>query len=115
MSKQVKHTPGPWEWSKCAAGIVFDSEGAIYPPDAEKTGGYQYSGPIAVVSTGADAGGEANGLLIAAAPEMFAACVELLNAMRLYQMDVDEEPPFKHRQMMERANLAVSKATGGMQ
>lgn len=76
------HTPGPWEYGG-VAGITttFDREVNIYPPDASLTGGYQYSGPIAVVAVGEDAGGEANARLVAAAPDLLAACEAVIEAV----------------------------------
>lgn len=43
-------------------------------------------------------------------PEMVKALEEMLLAMHEYDMDVDEEPPYKHREMMKRARAALSKA-----
>lgn len=51
--------------------------------------------------------------LAAAAPVLLASVKELVDAMQQYQMDVDEEAPFKHREMMARARAAIEKATGG--
>jgi hypothetical protein len=36
-----------------------------------------------------------------------ASCRELVQAMRDYGMDVDTEPPHKHRRMMERAEAVL--------
>lgn len=48
-----KHTPIPWELTdQVAHPFTFDDECNIYPPDASRTGGYQHSGPIAVVAIG---------------------------------------------------------------
>ena len=33
---------------------------------------------------------------------------ELVAAMREYEMDVDEDPPYLHRQMMERASAVIA-------
>ena len=68
-------TPGPSKWggeAKCS--LMFDREGCVYPPHQSQTDGYQFSGPIAAVAINSDAGGEANGRLIAAAPTLLNAC-----------------------------------------
>ena len=36
------------------------------------------------------------------------SCRELVQAMASYQMDVDEEPTWAHRAMMERAHAAIA-------
>jgi chromosome segregation ATPase len=41
-----------------------------------------------------------------------AACRELHAAMQDYAMDVDEEPPYKHREMMTRARAALAARAG---
>lgn len=46
---------------------------------------------------------------------LYATVTELLQAMVDYQMDVDEEPPRKHRDMMQRATAALRLAEGGDQ
>ncbi len=51
----------------------------------------------------------ANARLIQAAPELLASLRELLAAMEDYQMDVDDTPPFTHRQMMARAYAALAR------
>ena len=72
------YTPGPWELGRPRSlrdyprMCYFDAEVEIYPPDASQTGGHQHAGPIALVSVGEDGG--ANARLIAAAPDLLAAC-----------------------------------------
>lgn len=41
--------------------------------------------------------------------ELLEALNEMVVAMRLYQMDFDEEPPYRHRAMMERAEAIIAK------
>ena len=42
---------------------------------------------------------------------LVAACRELMAAMRDYEMDVDTDPPHKHREMMRRAVDAIQAAS----
>lgn len=61
------HTPEPWELGGVAEiALTFDREINIFPPSHEKTGGYQYGGPIAVVAVSEDAGQSANAIRIVA-------------------------------------------------
>ena len=53
----------------------------------------------------------ANAKLIAAAPELLAACRDMIEAMNDYECTVDDPPTPKHREMMLRAMKAVEKAT----
>jgi hypothetical protein len=79
-TREFQGTPGPWEYGGVAGvALTFDAEVNVFPPSAEKTGGYQYGGPVAVVSVGEDAGGEANAWLIAAAPDLLRAVRALLS------------------------------------
>jgi hypothetical protein len=52
----------------------------------------------------------ANALVMAAGRELLDACIELVEAMHRYAMDVEEPAPFKHRDMMDRAKAAIAKA-----
>ena len=49
--------------------------------------------------------------LLAAAPELLAACRDMIEAMDDYECSVDDPPTPKHREMMLRAMKAVEKAT----
>jgi hypothetical protein len=53
---------------------------------------------------------KANARLIAAAPDLLAACKALVEAMHRYEMDVDGDPTHAHRDMMNLANAAIAKA-----
>ena len=97
--ENAKHTQGPWEvsstnWEDCHAGI-YAHDGNSY---------------IAVVLDGPDA--EDNTNLIAAAPDLLAAC-ELLAQSVAYAADALDAPA----QSTMRANLAdalaaIAKAKG---
>lgn len=41
---------------------------------------------------------------------LVASCRELVQAMKDYEMDVDTDPPHKHREMMRRAQDAIANA-----
>src|SRR4051812_24133368 len=49
--------------------------------------------------------------LIAAAPELYAALVKVVPAMRKYERDVDADPPAAHREMMREAEEALALAS----
>lgn len=108
---EAKHTPGPWGWGgECKTALTFDREGCVYPPSHELTGGYQYGGPIAVVSIDEDAGHEANGRLIAAAPDLLAACEEWLDADSPHTSLAEQR--WRWDGIMARMREAVAKAKG---
>ena len=41
--------------------------------------------------------------------ELAAALLELLKAMRDYEIDINDEPPYKHIKMMKRARQALAE------
>lgn len=59
-----------------------------------------------------DADMEAAANLFCAAPDLFEACVALTAAMRRYEVEVDADAPQAHRDMMDAADAAISKALG---
>lgn len=79
----TKHTPGPWE-----ARCIESQEWAIDAPNGDPTIGYSSWTALASVYGSNDfrregeAVAEANARLIAAAPELLAACAGLLDALR---------------------------------
>lgn len=44
--------------------------------------------------------------------ELVAALEEMVTAMRVYQMDVVEDPPFKHRMMMHKTRKLLARVHG---
>ena len=54
----------------------------------------------------------ANAKLIAAAPELLAACESRVDAMHEYEWSVDDSPAPKHKAMMQAAIKAIKKAKG---
>jgi len=50
--------------------------------------------------------------LIAAAPLLLESCKEMYAAIKKYEMEVDESPPYEHRAMILRAFEAIYKAEG---
>ncbi len=85
-----KHTPGPWQWTQ-----HFDPTISIY-----KDG----FGQIARLYDSSAGTGKANARLIAAAPDLLAALIEIVSA------DDAHELTQKH---IESARAAIAKATGG--
>jgi hypothetical protein len=93
-------TPAPWERYGYIGRSKLTKVRACIGKD--RVGREQY---VDVPATEADA------RLIAAAPELLAACREMIEAMNDYEWSVDDPPTEEHRQMMLRALKAVEKAT----
>jgi len=73
----AKATPGPWmSGGEAGIALTFDREINILPPDTMESHGFQYGGPVAVVSTGGE--GENADLIVALrnAAERFAELLE---------------------------------------
>lgn len=95
----IVHTPGPWNApTDIARGrprcLVLSNRGD----------------EIARVNHHREEFG-ADARLIAAAPDLLAACRDMIEAMNDYECGVDDPPTPKHREMMLRAMSAVEKAT----
>ncbi len=86
---EAKHTPGPWQWTQ-----HFDPTISIYRD------GF---GQIARLYDSSAGTGKANARLIAAAPDLLAALIEIVSA------DDAHELTQKH---IESARAAIAKATG---
>jgi hypothetical protein len=87
-----KHTPGPWKQRGLV--VMEDSPRQMFVAD------------VFVNTPGDEA--EANARLIAAAPDLLAACLQAL-----CWFDSDEEPSYEHDQMVgEQLRLAARKAQG---
>lgn len=55
-ARTERATPGPWECGGPAQiSLTFDQEANIIPPDTMATHGFQYGGPVAVVSVSEEA------------------------------------------------------------
>ena len=106
--EKVKHTPGPWCYNGLH-GVVADENGnpklvAMLPKHEADRNPHQY---------------DANGKLIAAAPEMLKALIEAKELIRIWQKGVDEEADKHNWEIynrkspeMQRINKASAKATG---
>lgn len=99
------YTKGPWEWWTSNSFLRLSS--AYTGKDGGVIDSYVMSDGHSSLSVKHD-----DMALIAAAPELLEALQEVVKAMRQYEMDVDESAPYKHRKMMEKAELALSKALG---
>lgn len=97
--------PAPWRWESTEEGGSY-----IYAEDGQTIARVWASHPY---------DGEwlerlhATGRLLAAAPELLASCREMAQALADYEMDTDEPAPYRHRQMLERANKAIAAAIEG--
>jgi len=51
LELEAKATPAPWECGRVVdPGITFDADVDIFPPDTTETHGFQFGGPVCVVS-----------------------------------------------------------------
>ncbi len=104
---KATHTPGPWQaLDNNHTGIDIDIK---HEPFA--------GGTIATIWNGADddAPGEmewANARLIAAAPDLLAACNELLAMLKEWSANPDEMSGFSEFKGVHVARAAIAKATG---
>lgn len=96
----AKHTPGPWQSTKCKAVVKSADYWAIIEEGDESA-----AWAIAEIDCDREAA-EANAKLIAAAPELLAACEA---AFSDYQSDTFQQPT----EALLRA--AIAKAKGGAQ
>lgn len=102
-------TPGPWEWYGPTRyeGLTFTHEAHVGPGD-----GNDSCGPIAAVSGDDDEQAVANARLIAAAPDLLAACERLLACLdSLDGYDYSISPDTDAASAAAAA--AVRKARGG--
>ncbi|MBS7783754.1 hypothetical protein [Providencia stuartii] len=85
---EFKHSPAPW---LARDEFIYSSNGNLLA----EIHGY-----------------EGDRYLIAAAPELLESLRELVSSMERYEIDVGESAPVKHKEMMNKANSAISKALG---
>lgn len=99
QEQAIVHTPGPWEsyddWYVKSSGGIGAIATVCKP----------------ILPHVSDEECKGNARLIAAAPELLAACRDMIEAMDDYECSVDDPPTPKHREMMLRAMKAVEKAT----
>ncbi len=107
----MKHTPGPWALAQYAKG--FDLP---IPVKEHKTIAVFSVGPshgdIAYMQHGLWGDGQAlaNARLIAAAPELLDALVDLLPLAEFGA--AEQSPPYADDSLLESARAAIAKATG---
>ena len=102
---ELKRTPAPWRASEGHNGFIVN-----YVVDESLPG----SGVATICELiDHDGAGRGDAELIAAAPNLLESCKEMYAALIAYQLTVEEEPPFKHRQMVKRAAYAIQKAEEG--
>jgi hypothetical protein len=93
-----KHTPGPWSVYSAAKDDGFTDFYGIDGPDLDKGNAVVLWDPSGGIEN------EANARLIAAAPELLAAC-EVMSAH--YSGSLDHQPAY-----VKLARAAIAKATG---
>lgn len=108
----TKHTPGPWQLDtvKTAVGICHRIGNGQFPGrgNKENYACVYVDGAVPGHPSGRDLELEANARLIAAAPELLAACKSLLNWPSPHTAsDVEEQ-----QDIVGRASAAIRKAEG---
>ena len=107
-----EHTPGPW-----------DIEYGQLHPASELCGYTIRTEEFDVVSGHLAIRREEDAQLIASAPDLLAernrltedrrelieSLGELVSAMKRYEMDVDDTPPYRHKDMMHRARATLDR------
>jgi hypothetical protein len=103
---ESQFTPGPWK----VFGRPYDRYFAVIDSIPDRDGAVVANCICHVALTNEDA--KANANLIAAAPELLAACESLVAAMNEYEWSVDDSPTPQHKVMMQSAIKAIEKAKG---
>jgi hypothetical protein len=116
---EANFTPGPWHWHNCGSYFVLTND--VETPDGEYCNGYVHTDGSAAGEYAPDIDVDgANGKLIAAAPELYAALEAALPLLKrdaeywLWQMPFEPEAT-KARRDIERyknAVAALAKARG---
>lgn len=96
----AKHTPGPWvlDWNVSRID-VFSSDSAVMVASVRRS----------AMSEGIDSQARANARLIAAAPDLLAALVEVTDRLDAFSVSAN----LNTRLALETARAAIAKATGG--
>lgn len=101
------HTKGPWKYIDGKAAIISESE-YLVPPDKD----YEPDGiPLKVLDLTSAMGGTdttADGYLIAAAPELFDACKNMIDVLNNCPESFNYDPKIK-----DAIRMAISKAETG--
>jgi hypothetical protein len=95
---ESKLTPGPW----VANRMPCQSDDHVYNSEVANTEGEIVGSLLR----------KADARLIAAAPELLAACEALVAAMNEYEWSVDDSPTPQHKAIMQAARRAIEKAKG---
>lgn len=116
MNDEAKHTPGPWQVrgeikSGAASRAPIDEWcGSVYPQRKD----YNYRGEVCFLQSSncikgvTSAEAAANAHLIAAAPDLLAACEEVLALMD----DHNVNAPNKWSAAVDQMRAAIAKAKG---
>ena len=105
---EAKHTPGPWilgcEIGVDSTRIETESGKVIGAIRSREITSWEQSRPI----YSWDDEGFSNARLIAAAPELLSALVEIVKSLA----DQDDEGMIEHAEQMINARASIAKATG---
>lgn len=104
---EVKFTRGPWK-----VGKYLGQGGWVVHMDVGDKG--RGSDIVSGVSGLDNTERLANAHLIAAAPDLYAALKQMIEAMVRYEMDIagEGDAPQRHRDLMRKARSALKKARG---
>lgn len=105
-----EHTPGPWKWAPCEYAPMWDETRLVDANGTEVLGGSAETDNCGVY------GSPSNKALIAAAPDLLAACKEAVPEIRCLWHQLTRQPTNQitgeTRNILDRISAAIAKAEG---